>query len=187
MTRPALCICVSNDHAVYMTTGKLYLLKGKYRKRSRVFSCRLKGTVSRDFLLLVFSWISFPQAPDYTIRAVLNLFEDLRRYLQLKVSLWCRWHWWQMEKIFNQKTCYDFFWIPLGSRVSMKINFFFKFILRCQQFDNCSHWLPPASLTPVANLPLVSTTLAKLHSTNIGHAPWIGWSRKWFFLLTRNS
>jgi hypothetical protein len=29
--------------------------------------------------------------------------------------------------------------------------FFFKFILSCQQFDNCSHCLPP-----------VSTTLAKL-------------------------
>jgi hypothetical protein len=51
--------------------------------------------------------------------------------------------------------------------------FFFKFILSYQQFDNCSHCLPPASLTPlanlppvsltpVANLPLVSTTLAKL-------------------------
>ncbi len=32
----------------------------------------LRGTVSQDFMLLVFSWISFPQAPDYTKRAVSN-------------------------------------------------------------------------------------------------------------------
>jgi hypothetical protein len=38
------------------------------------------------------------------------------------------------------------------------MNFFFKFMLSCQQFDNCSHCLPPASLTPVANLPPVSLT-----------------------------
>ncbi len=31
-----------------------------------------KGTVSRDFRLLVFSWIRFPQAPEFTIRAVSN-------------------------------------------------------------------------------------------------------------------
>ncbi len=32
----------------------------------------LKGTVPEDFRLLVFSWISIPQAPEYTIRAVSN-------------------------------------------------------------------------------------------------------------------
>jgi hypothetical protein len=31
--------------------------------------------------------------------------------------------------------------------------FFYKFILSCEQFDNCSHCLPPVSFTPVANLP----------------------------------
>jgi hypothetical protein len=31
--------------------------------------------VSRDYLLLVFSLISFPQAPDYTIRAVSKFFQ----------------------------------------------------------------------------------------------------------------
>jgi hypothetical protein len=40
--------------------------------------------------------------------------------------------------------------------------FFFKLILSCQQFDNCSHCLPLVSFTPVANLPPLSTTLAKL-------------------------
>jgi hypothetical protein len=34
--------------------------------------------------------------------------------------------------------------------------FFFKFILSCQQFDNCSHCLPPVSFTLVANFQPVS-------------------------------
>ncbi len=36
----------------------------------------IKGTVSRDFLLLDFFMISFPQAPDYTNRAASNFFEN---------------------------------------------------------------------------------------------------------------
>ncbi len=46
----------------------------------------VKGTVSRDFLLLVFSWISFPQALEYTIRVVSTFFENSLRYSQLKVD-----------------------------------------------------------------------------------------------------
>jgi hypothetical protein len=41
-------------------------------------------------------------------------------------------------------------------------NFFFKLILSCQQFDNCSHCLPSVSFTLVANLPPLPTTQAKL-------------------------
>jgi hypothetical protein len=78
-----------------------------------------------------------------------------------------------MEKISNQKIFCDFFWTPLDSKVSIQKKNFFKFILSCQQFDNCFHCLPPllftpvanlptVSLTPAENLPLVSTTLAKL-------------------------
>ncbi len=44
------------------------------------------------------TWISFPEAPDYTIRAVSYFFENSRRYSELKVHHRCRWHWWQMEK-----------------------------------------------------------------------------------------
>ncbi len=43
--------------------------------------------------------MSFPQATEYTFRAVSNLFENS----QLKVHLRCRWNRWQMEKIFNHK------------------------------------------------------------------------------------
>ncbi len=45
----------------------------------------LKWTVSQDFLLLVFSWISFHPAPEYPIRTVSNFFENSRRYSQVKV------------------------------------------------------------------------------------------------------
>ncbi len=68
----------------------------------------LKGTVSQYFRLLVFSWISFPSFPAYTIRAVSNFFKN--------------------------------------------------------------------SLTPVANLPPVSTTVAKLVANlhlNLRISPWI--------------
>ncbi len=34
-----------------------------------------KGSVSRDFLLLVFLWFSFPPAPDYPIRTVSNFWK----------------------------------------------------------------------------------------------------------------
>jgi hypothetical protein len=43
------------------------LLKGNTEKRHGV-----KGTVSRDFLLLVFSRSSFPSAPEYSIKTVMN-------------------------------------------------------------------------------------------------------------------
>jgi hypothetical protein len=41
--------------------------------------------VSWDFLLLVFSWISFPPAPEYSIKTISIFFENSRRYLQFKV------------------------------------------------------------------------------------------------------
>ncbi len=88
----------------------------------------LKGTVLRDFLLLVFSWISFPQAPEYTIRAVSKFFENSRRYSQLKVDHRYQRHQWQI--------------LPPVSLVLLI------------QVAN----LPPVSTIPTANLPPVSTT-----------------------------
>ncbi len=55
----------------------------------------LKGTVSRDFLLLVFFMNQFPQAPEYTSWAVMNFFENSRRYSQLKVDHRYQRHRWQ--------------------------------------------------------------------------------------------
>ncbi len=139
-----------------------------------------KGTVSRDFLLLVFfSWISFPQASDYIIRVVSNFFENSRIYSQLKVCHRCQRHRWQMEKTFKQKIFINFVWTPLGSRVNIYINFCLQVHFKVSAAWYCCHYLPPASLISVANLPPVSTTLAKMvekFATGVvdtGGAPWL--------------
>ncbi len=49
------------------------------------FTC-LKGQCHEIFCFWFSSWISFPQAPEYTIRAVSNFFENSLRYSQLKVD-----------------------------------------------------------------------------------------------------
>ncbi len=130
-----------------------------------------KGTVSRDFWLLVFLMNQFPPST-----AISNFFENSRIYSRLKVHHWCHWHQWQMEKIIKQKNFNNFVCAPLGSRVNININFAFKFTLRCQQPDivpiichRCQqhkqNWwqnLPPVSLIPVANLPPVSLILAAI-------------------------
>ncbi len=42
-------------------------------------SVHIKGAVPRDFQLLVFSWISFPQAPEYSaIQICLKTLGDIR-------------------------------------------------------------------------------------------------------------
>ncbi len=64
----------------------------------------LKEQCHEIFPFWFFSWISFPQSPDYTMRAVSNFFENSRRYSQLKVCHRCQRHRWQMQKIFIHKS-----------------------------------------------------------------------------------
>jgi hypothetical protein len=52
--------------------------------------------VSGDFLLQVFLWITFPQAPDNNIRIISNFFENSWRYSQVKVHHRCQLHRWQI-------------------------------------------------------------------------------------------
>jgi hypothetical protein len=82
----------------------------------------LKGQCHEIFCFWFFSCISFPQASDFTIRAVSNFFKNSRRYSQLKVCHRCQRHRWQMEKIFNLKNFNNFIWSPLG-RGNIYINF----------------------------------------------------------------
>ncbi len=79
----------------------------------------LKGQCHEIFDFWFFSWISFSQAPEYTIRAVSNFFENSRRYSQLKVCHRCQRHRWQNQKIFNHKSFNYFVWTPLGSIVNL--------------------------------------------------------------------
>jgi hypothetical protein len=108
----------------------------------------LKGTVSRDFSLLVFSSISSPQ-PQSIPLGPFQIFENSQRYSQLKVDQRCRWHRWKMRKIFNQKNFNNFIGTPLDSRVNTYCIyiFAFKFTLRYLQPDinpivchRCQRW-----------------------------------------------
>ena len=90
------------------------------------------------------------------MRAVSNFFENSRRYSQLKVHHRCRWHRWQMAKIFKLKNFNYFVWTPLGSRVNIYIKFCLQVQFKMTAALYCTHYLPPVSLTPVANLPPAS-------------------------------
>ncbi len=79
------------------------------KKKQNPPTKNLKGTVPRDFWLQVFSWISFPQAPESTIIVISNFLENLWRYYQHKVPHRWHWHWWQIEKLCNQKSFNYFF------------------------------------------------------------------------------
>ncbi len=107
-----------------------------YRAR---FCRSLKGQCHGIFDFRFSTWISFPQAPDYSIGAVSNFFENSRRYSQLKVHHRCRWHRLQMEKIFNQKNFHYYFWTPLDSRVSRRCRWYRRqFCPRCRWHRWCT-------------------------------------------------
>ncbi len=91
--------------------------------------------MSWDFRLLVFSWISFSQAPEFNIRVVANFFEISWRYSQLKVHHQCCWHRWQMEKFSIIKALIILFGHLWEVELTYRYIFAFKFTLRCQQPD----------------------------------------------------
>ncbi len=102
--------------------------------------------MSRDFLLLVFfSRISFPQAPDYTIRAGFKFFQKFAEIFAAQglppVSTTPV----ANGKNLQPENCLHLRVVKLAYRKK-----FFEFSLGCQQFDNCSHFvdtggnLPPA-------------------------------------------
>ncbi len=130
---------------------------------------RLKGTVSRDFLLLVLFMNQFPPSPRVSRKTVSNFFENSRRYSQLKVCHRCQRHRWQMEKIFNQKNFNNFVWSPLGSRGNIYINFCLQLHFQVSAAWYCSQYLPPVSMTPVANLPPASLTPVANFATGVNN------------------
>ncbi len=91
------------------------------------FVFTLKGQCHEIFCFRFFSWITFPQSPDNNIRIISNFFENSQRYSQVKVHHRCQQHRWQI--------CHRYQW-------------------------HRRQILPPVPLvllTPVANLPPVST------------------------------
>jgi hypothetical protein len=97
-------------------------------------TCFLKGQCHEIFCFWFFSWISFPQAPEYTIRAVSNFLENSRRYSQLKV---------------DQVNLKAKMYICVNSTIQRCPNKNIKIFL----IEDFSH-LPPVSTTPVVNLEL---------------------------------
>ncbi len=67
----------------------------------------------------------------------------------------CRWYRSQMKKSSIGKFLI-FFLTPLCSRINIWINFFLHVHFKLSTVWYCCHYLPPVSLTPVANLPPVS-------------------------------
>ncbi len=123
----------------------------------------LKGQCHEIFDFWIFSWISFPQAPEYTIRAVSNFFENSRKIFGAPpVSTTPMVHW-KMEKIFNHKSLYYVIWTTLGSRVNLSINFSLQVHFKVSAAWYCSHYMPP-----------VSRTLAKL-GANCHRCRWYSW------------
>ncbi len=108
-----------------------------------------------------FSWISFPQAPEYAIRAISNFFENLRRGSRFTTGVVDTGDKW--KKIFNHKSFNYFVWTPLGSRFCLQVHF------RVSAAWYCFHYLPPASLTQVANFPPVSLILVAIGVIDTGH------------------
>jgi hypothetical protein len=109
----------------------------------------LKGQSHEIFDFWFFSWISFPQAPEYTITAI------SRRYSRLKVHHRCQRHRWQMEKIFNEKNFNYLVWTPLSSRVNIFIIFCLQVHFKESAAWYCFH-ISLVLLTPVANFPTVA-------------------------------
>ena len=103
------------------------------------FNYCLKGQCHEIFCFWFFSWISFPPAPEYHIRTVLNFFENSQRYSQAKVHHRYQRHWWQI--------CHRY------QRHRWQILPPFSLVLLIPVAN-----LPPVSTKPAANLPPVSTT-----------------------------
>ncbi len=72
----------------------------------------LKGTVPRDFRLLVFFMNQFPPSTWVYRYGHFEFFRKFAKILRLKVHHWRRWHRWQIEKIFHQKNVNYFVWTP---------------------------------------------------------------------------
>ncbi len=78
---------------------------------SQRIKSQLKGQCHEIFCFRVFSWITFPQAPDNNNRIISNFFENSRRYSQVKVHHRCQWHRWRIAAGINDtggKFCHQF-------------------------------------------------------------------------------
>ncbi len=140
----AACSCIWSSPSISLSKGSL------------------KGQCHEIFCFWFFSWISFPQAPEYTIRAVSNFFENSRRYSQLKVDHRYQWH----LKVNLKAKMY----ICVNSTIQRCPNKIIKIFL----IGDFSH-LPPVSTTSVVNLePRISPRIFEKNRNGPNGILW-GW------------
>ncbi len=108
----------------------------------------LKGRCHEIFDFCFFHESVSPSPWVYHLGRFEFFFENSRRYSQLKVHHWWRWHRWQMEKIFNQKNFNYFVGVPLGCRVNIQINICLQVHFKVSAAWYCSHYLLPVNLPP---------------------------------------
>ncbi len=72
---------------------------------------------------------------------------------------------------FFENSRLNFVWAPLGSRVNIYINLCLQVHFKVSAAWYCSHYLPPVSTTPVANLPPVSLIWLAI----CRRCRWYGW------------
>ncbi len=126
-----------------------FLGKRKCKKKfnAGISRATLQGQCHEIFDFWLFSWISFPPAPENNDRVVSNFFENSRRYSQLKVHHRCQRHRWKMEKTTIQKKINYFVPTPLGRRFNIYIKFCLQVHFKVSAAWYCSHYLPLVSLT----------------------------------------
>ncbi len=138
------------DHYLRMLGVQHRILGVSHGRRNFKDTDPWKGQCHEIFGFWFFSWISFPQAPEYTIRAVSNFFKNSRRSSQLKVDHQYQRHRWQICHRYQRhqgQICHRYQWhrrqiLPPVSLVLLI------------PVAN----LPPVSTIPATNLPPVSTT-----------------------------
>ncbi len=131
ISQRANTVCVYALYTIYTYYSKyMYTNINNTLYSVQYRSILLKGQCHEIFCFRFFSWITFPQAPDNNIRIISNFFESSRRYSQVKVHHRCQRHRWQI----------------------------------CHRFQRHRRQILPPDplvlLTPVENLPPVSTILA---------------------------
>ncbi len=91
-------------HILYI--GSCFFSLTEFIKYNPTLFCILKGQCYEIFDFRFSTWISFPQAPDYTIWAVSDFFSKIRGDIRSsRVYHRCRWHLWQMENSSIRKIC----------------------------------------------------------------------------------
>ncbi len=110
-----------------------------YKKGQR-HSGSFKGTVPRDFWLLVLFMNQFPPSPWVYHLGCFKFFQKFAKIFAGQGA----------PSVFNQNNVNSFVWTPLGSRVNIYIIFCLQVHVKVSAAWYCSHYLPPVSLIPLA-------------------------------------